>query len=80
MEGRLAPGKATLSSEFNVTQQQRDVNVEVGRIFNEEKILSQQQRAVQYGALGGDERERLVNSGPTGMTGMCKEDYYQQQT
>ena len=55
--------------------------MEVGRIFNEEKMISQQQqRAVQNGAPAGDERESLVNVGPTGMTVMCNGNYYKEKT
>ena len=59
---KTAPGKASLS-------------VEVGRL-SDEKILSQQQRAVNNGTLGGRERESFVYSEPASMTGMCSEDYH----
>ena len=75
VEGRVAPGKASLSSGSNISQQQRDVGVEVGRIFGEENTISQQQRAVQNGAPEYDERESFVCSGPTSMTEMYMEDY-----
>ena len=76
VEGRVAPGKASLGSGYDISQQQRDVvGGEVGRIFSEEKTMSQQQRAVQNGALDYDERESFVCSGPTSMTEMYMEDY-----
>ena len=77
VEGRVAPGKASLGSGYDISQQQqRDVvGGEVGRIFSEEKTISQQQRAVQNGAPEYDERESSVCSRPTSMTAMYMEDY-----
>ena len=50
VEGRLAPGMASSSSGIDVSQQQHNVGVEVGRIFSEEKTISTTTCCSKWGA------------------------------